>query len=120
MPTPETVEPVFLTVPEVARLLRCSKPTIYRRIASGEIPAVRLGAEFGPLRIRRDELEEWLYGYESVGGSPPAARTFAERGVPGGEGQSTNICVSSGRPAPETPRPSVGLATTASIACSSQ
>ena len=56
-----TAEPHFLTVPEVARLLRCSKPTVYRRIASGEIPALRLGTEFGPLRVRRDELEAWLY-----------------------------------------------------------
>jgi excisionase family DNA binding protein len=67
MPTPDTAELEFLTVPEVARLLRCSPPTVYRRIASGEIPAVRLGTEFGPLRIRRDELERWLYATSENG-----------------------------------------------------
>jgi excisionase family DNA binding protein len=61
MPTSATAEPEFLTVPEVVRLLRCSKPTVYRRITDGEIPAVKLGTtQFAPLRIRRDELEAWL------------------------------------------------------------
>jgi excisionase family DNA binding protein len=66
MLTPATAEAEFLTVPEVARLLRCSKPTVYRRITDGEIPAVKLGTtQFAPLRIRRDELEAWLRPVQS-------------------------------------------------------
>jgi excisionase family DNA binding protein len=52
---------VLLTVPEVARLLRCSRQSVYRRIHDGSIPAVRLTDDAGPLRVPRTELERWLY-----------------------------------------------------------
>ncbi|HYT52869.1 MAG TPA: helix-turn-helix domain-containing protein [Gaiellaceae bacterium] len=61
MATVET-RPMLLTVPEVARLLRCSRHSVYRRIADGSIPAVRLGEEHGPLRVPSDELDHWLFG----------------------------------------------------------
>ena len=59
MPTATTTE--LLTIPEVARRLGLHRDTVYRKIAAGEIPALRLGGEHGPLRVPVDELERWLY-----------------------------------------------------------
>ena len=56
-----TAETRLLTVPEVAERLRVSRPTVYRRIAEGSLPAVRLGDGFGPLRVDARELDDWLY-----------------------------------------------------------
>jgi excisionase family DNA binding protein len=36
----------FLTVAEVAALMRVSKMTVYRLVHNGELPAVRLGRSF--------------------------------------------------------------------------
>jgi excisionase family DNA binding protein len=36
----------FLTVAEVAALMRVSKMTVYRLVHSGELPAVRVGKSF--------------------------------------------------------------------------
>ena len=47
----------FLTVTEVADLLRVSSMTVYRLIKSGEIPAVRVGKSF---RLREDDIDAWL------------------------------------------------------------
>jgi excisionase family DNA binding protein len=58
----ETRETSLLSVAQVARRLNVSKPTLYRRIWEGQIPAVRVGDQVGPLRVREDELERWLYG----------------------------------------------------------
>lgn len=49
--------PVFLTVAEVAELLRESTATIRRFCRMGLVPAVRVGLHW---RIRREELEEQL------------------------------------------------------------
>jgi excisionase family DNA binding protein len=49
----------FLKPSEVAKLLRCSRPTVYARIAAGTIPAVRLDEHAPPLVPRR-ELERCL------------------------------------------------------------
>jgi excisionase family DNA binding protein len=50
-----------LTVTEAAKLCRTSKPTIYRLIAAGELPALRIGVDgHGPLRVPADELRAWL------------------------------------------------------------
>lgn len=38
--------PKFLTVEEVAELFRCSTKTIYRRVASGKLPAIEEGGRF--------------------------------------------------------------------------
>jgi excisionase family DNA binding protein len=54
--------PSYLTVHEAAEQLRCSELTIRRRIAEGQIPAVKLG--FAPnsgLRIPSAGLEAWLW-----------------------------------------------------------
>ncbi len=47
----------FLTVSEVARLLRVSNMTVYRLIHSGELPAVRIGNRF---RLRESEVHRYL------------------------------------------------------------
>lgn len=43
---PHQSRPRFVTVAEVADLMRVSKMTVYRMIHSGEIPAVRVGKSF--------------------------------------------------------------------------
>jgi excisionase family DNA binding protein len=52
---------LYLTIAEAALELRCSAPTIRRRIASGELPAVKLGsAANAGIRIPRAALDRWL------------------------------------------------------------
>jgi excisionase family DNA binding protein len=51
----------LLTVTEVAERLRCSEPTVRRRIRDGQIPAVKLGQGRSVIRIDADELADWLY-----------------------------------------------------------
>jgi excisionase family DNA binding protein len=49
--------PVFFKPPEVATALRIGRRTVYRKIASGEIRAVRVGSgSHAPLRIPSSEL----------------------------------------------------------------
>jgi excisionase family DNA binding protein len=47
----------FLTVQEVAELMRVSSMTIYRLINSGELPAVRVGRSF---RVRDVDVDAYL------------------------------------------------------------
>jgi excisionase family DNA binding protein len=47
----------FLTVNEVADLLRVSSMTIYRLIKDGEMPAVRVGKSY---RLREDDIDAYL------------------------------------------------------------
>jgi excisionase family DNA binding protein len=46
-----------MAVGEVARLFGCSKPTIYRRIQRGELPAIHFGKA---VVVPRAKLEEML------------------------------------------------------------
>jgi len=49
----QTVEtPALLSPAEVARRLGVGRMTVYRRIADGSLPAVRISGETGPLRRR--------------------------------------------------------------------
>ncbi|MDR1393246.1 MAG: helix-turn-helix domain-containing protein [Bifidobacteriaceae bacterium] len=50
-------KPEFLTVSEVAASLRVSDMTIYRLIAAGGLPALKVGRSF---RIPADALNQWL------------------------------------------------------------
>ena len=43
---PEVQDVRFLTVAEVAELMRVSKMTVYRLVHSGELPAIRFGRSF--------------------------------------------------------------------------
>lgn len=49
--------PRFLTVAEVADLMRVSRMTVYRMVHSGEIPAVRVGRSF---RVPQNAVEDML------------------------------------------------------------
>lgn len=43
---PDVPEVRFLTVAEVAELMRVSKMTVYRLVHAGELPAIRFGRSF--------------------------------------------------------------------------
>ena len=47
----------FMTVNEVASLLRVSNMTVYRLINAGEMPAARIGKSY---RIRRGDVDKYL------------------------------------------------------------
>ena len=47
----------FLTVAEVAALMRVSTMTVYRLIKAGDIAAVRVGKSY---RIREDDVDRFL------------------------------------------------------------
>ncbi len=47
----------FMTVAEVAQLMRVSTMTVYRLIKAGELPSVRVGKSY---RIREDDLDRYL------------------------------------------------------------
>jgi excisionase family DNA binding protein len=53
--------PRYLTPQEAADVTRESRKTIYRRIAAGDLAAVRLGdRQRGPLRISLVDLDAYL------------------------------------------------------------
>ena len=47
----------FLTVAEVASIMRVSKMTVYRMVHAGELPAIRVGRSF---RVPEDEVHKYL------------------------------------------------------------
>ena len=47
----------FLTVQEVAELMRVSKMTVYRMVHAGELPAVRFGRSY---RVPQNAVEAYL------------------------------------------------------------
>jgi excisionase family DNA binding protein len=47
----------FLTVAEVASIMRVSKMTVHRMVHGGELPAVRVGRSF---RVPEDEVQKYL------------------------------------------------------------
>lgn len=53
----ELAEAKFLTVAEVAAMMRVSKMTVYRLVHSGEMPAVRVGRSF---RVREEDANAYL------------------------------------------------------------
>jgi excisionase family DNA binding protein len=56
-PSPDMSEAKFLTVAEVATVMRVSKMTVYRLVHNGELPAVRVGRSF---RVTEDDVTEYL------------------------------------------------------------
>jgi excisionase family DNA binding protein len=52
-------EVTFLTVAEVASIMRVSKMTVYRLVHSGELPAVRVGRSF---RVPEQAVHDYLSG----------------------------------------------------------
>ena len=47
----------ILTLPELAKYLRTSRDTIYRKAQKGMIPAIKFGKEW---RFPKDVIDEWL------------------------------------------------------------
>jgi len=47
----------FLTVAEVAAIMRVSKMTVYRLVHSGELPAIRVGRSF---RVPAQAVHDYL------------------------------------------------------------
>lgn len=52
-----TSAPQFLTVAEVADIVRVSRMTVYRMVHAGELPAVRVGNSY---RVPKDSVDELL------------------------------------------------------------
>jgi len=56
-PTGGLADPKFLTIAEVASMMRVSKMTVYRLVHNGELPAVRVGRSF---RVTENDVNEYL------------------------------------------------------------
>ncbi|HEY2272848.1 MAG TPA: helix-turn-helix domain-containing protein [Jatrophihabitantaceae bacterium] len=56
---PALAEVRFLTVAEVASLMRVSKMTVYRMVHGGDLPAVRVGRSF---RVPEKAVHDYLRG----------------------------------------------------------
>ena len=57
--------PRFLTVAEVADVMRVSKMTVYRMVHAGELPAVRMGRSFRvPEKAVSDMIASGLAAWE--------------------------------------------------------
>jgi excisionase family DNA binding protein len=54
---PEQPRLRYLTVAEVADVMRVSRMTVYRLVHGGELPAVRVGRSF---RVPQDALDAYL------------------------------------------------------------
>jgi excisionase family DNA binding protein len=50
-------DPKFLTIAEVASMIRVSKMTVYRLVHNGQLPAVRVGRSF---RVTEDDVNAYL------------------------------------------------------------
>ena len=53
----ELSDSTFLTVAEVAAMMRVSKMTVYRLVHNGDLPAVRVGRSF---RVLEKDVNEYL------------------------------------------------------------
>ena len=47
----------FLTIAEVAEMMRVSKMTVYRLVHAGDLPAVRVGRSF---RVHEEAVSKYL------------------------------------------------------------
>ena len=57
----------FLTVAEVADMLRVSRMTVYRWVHAGDLPAVRFGRSF---RVPQQAVDVFMKNAVLVGGYP--------------------------------------------------
>ncbi len=55
--TGDLSESRFLTIAEVAAMMRVSKMTVYRLVHGGELPALRVGRSF---RVLEEDVDEYL------------------------------------------------------------
>lgn len=56
-PSGDLSEVKFLTIAEVAAMMRVSKMTVYRIVHSGELPAVRVGRSF---RVTEQDVNAYI------------------------------------------------------------
>ena len=68
-------DPKFLTVAEVAAMMRVSKMTVYRLVHAGDLTAVRVGRS---LRVPEEAVHEYLRG-----ALPPRESAAHQRGGAG-------------------------------------
>lgn len=54
---PDLSEATFLTIAEVAAMMRVSKMTVYRLVHNGDLPALRVGRSF---RVREKDVHTYL------------------------------------------------------------
>lgn len=54
---PSPADSKYLTVAEVATMMRVSKMTVYRLVHSGDLPAIRVGRSF---RVAESDVDEYL------------------------------------------------------------
>jgi len=55
--TGDLSESTFLTIAEVAAMMRVSKMTVYRLVHGGELPALRVGRSF---RVLEEDVNNYL------------------------------------------------------------
>ncbi len=65
----------FLTIPEVAQLLRVGEKTAYTLAREGKLPAIRVGNQW---RCSRKALEQWVAA-GGIGEFPKPQRTEDEQ-----------------------------------------
>ena len=71
----------FLTVAEVAAMMRVSKMTVYRLVHRGELPAVRVGRSFRvPEQAVNDYLRDVLRRGRLIAAAGPRPRRPSRRG----------------------------------------
>lgn len=63
-----TLDPTLLTLQEAADAVGCHYQTLYKRVRSGELPALVAG---GSYRISRDDLDAWLQERDAAKGAVP-------------------------------------------------
>ena len=64
------IDETFLTTEEVLEYLQVNLRTVYRLIKAGKIPAVHVGRQW---RFRKRDIDAWLDGQQSRGGTRPTA-----------------------------------------------
>ncbi len=69
-------DPLLVTVPEAARLLRISRNLAYELVRQERIPFIRLGRR---LLIPRRGLEEWVAREAGLPPPPPATPFVSQR-----------------------------------------
>jgi excisionase family DNA binding protein len=57
----------LLTVKELASLLRVSSQTLYKMLEQGEIPAVKIGAQW---RFDQEKIRSWIESHASAPRGP--------------------------------------------------
>lgn len=57
---PQEREHEFMTVEQVADFLQCSPQGVFKAIEDGKLPAYRCGSDRGRVRVRRQDLYDFL------------------------------------------------------------